>query len=112
MGAIVMSALGQKQTYAVQHGMSALPPIATSIAFFGLSALGQKRTSTLFDHLVDAGEKRRRHGKTKRLGGLEIDRQLVFGRRLYRRIRWLLPFEDAIDITGRPAALVEVIPPI
>ena len=28
-----MSALGQKQTYAVQHGMSALPPIATSIAF-------------------------------------------------------------------------------
>jgi len=26
-----MSALGQKQTYAVQHGMSALPPTATSI---------------------------------------------------------------------------------
>src|SRR5262249_962691 len=39
-----MSALGQKQTYAVQNGMSALPPIATSIAFFGMSALGQKRT--------------------------------------------------------------------
>jgi hypothetical protein len=34
-----MSALGQKQTYAVQLGMSALPPIATSIAsalFMGL----------------------------------------------------------------------------
>jgi hypothetical protein len=28
-----MSALGQKQTYAVQNRMSALPPIATSIAF-------------------------------------------------------------------------------
>src|SRR5262245_38416840 len=28
-----MSALGQKQTYAVQKGISALPPIATSIAF-------------------------------------------------------------------------------
>jgi hypothetical protein len=27
-----MSALGQKQTFAVQNGMSALPPIATSIA--------------------------------------------------------------------------------
>src|SRR5262245_54420922 len=40
-----MSALGQKQTYAVQNGMSVLPPIATSIAFFGMSALGQKRTS-------------------------------------------------------------------
>src|SRR5262245_60966189 len=39
-----MSALGQKQTFAVQKGMSALPPIATSIAFFGMSALGQKQT--------------------------------------------------------------------
>jgi|SRR5262245_7450278 len=28
-----MSALGQKQTYAVQNGMSALPPIATSLRF-------------------------------------------------------------------------------
>jgi hypothetical protein len=40
-----MSALDQKQTCAVQKVMSALPPIATSIAFFGMSALGQKRTS-------------------------------------------------------------------
>src|SRR5262245_21845050 len=38
-----VSALGQKQTFAMQKGMSALPPIATSIAFFGMSALGQKR---------------------------------------------------------------------
>jgi hypothetical protein len=30
-----MSALGQKQTYAVQKGMSALPPKATSIAISG-----------------------------------------------------------------------------
>jgi hypothetical protein len=37
-----MSALGQKQTFAVQKGMSALPPIATSIAFFGMSALGER----------------------------------------------------------------------
>src|SRR5262245_25993337 len=35
----------QKQTFAVHQPMSALPPIATSIAFFGVSALGQKRTS-------------------------------------------------------------------
>src|SRR5215475_8843020 len=31
----------QKQACAVQKGMSALPPIATSIVFFGMSALGQ-----------------------------------------------------------------------
>jgi hypothetical protein len=36
-----MSALGHKRTYAVHKPMSALPPIATSIAFFGMSALGQ-----------------------------------------------------------------------
>jgi hypothetical protein len=35
-----MSALGQKQTFAVHQSMSALPPIATSIASFGMSALG------------------------------------------------------------------------
>jgi hypothetical protein len=34
-----MSALGQKQTFAVQQPMSALPPITTSIAFFAMSAL-------------------------------------------------------------------------
>jgi len=31
-----MSALGQKPTYALQQAMSALPPIATLIAFFGV----------------------------------------------------------------------------
>jgi len=35
-----MSALGHKQTYAAQQAMSALPPIATSIAFFRMSAKG------------------------------------------------------------------------
>ena len=38
--------MGHKQTFAVQKGMSALPPIATLIASFGISALGQKRTFT------------------------------------------------------------------
>ena len=40
---IPMSVLGQKQTFAVQKVMSALPPIATLIAHFGVSAMGQKR---------------------------------------------------------------------
>jgi len=33
-----MSALGQKRTCALQNIMFALPPIATSIAFFGMSS--------------------------------------------------------------------------
>src|SRR6476620_5834921 len=37
-----MSALGQKRTCAAHKLMSALPPIATLIAFFGMSVLGQK----------------------------------------------------------------------
>src|SRR5262245_43860394 len=41
----LMSALGQKQTCAARKSMSALPPIATSIAFFGMSAKGQKQTN-------------------------------------------------------------------
>jgi hypothetical protein len=41
-----MSALGHKRTFALQNLMSALPPIATSIAFLGMSAKGQKRTLT------------------------------------------------------------------
>jgi hypothetical protein len=35
-----MSALGQKPTFAPQYCMSALPPKATSIAFFRMSAMG------------------------------------------------------------------------
>jgi len=50
-----MSALGQKQTCAVQLAMSAFPPIATSIAFFSMSALGQKRTFGTGDGLPSAG---------------------------------------------------------
>jgi hypothetical protein len=39
-------------------------------------------SARLFDHLVDAGEQRRRHGQAKRLRGLEIDDQIEFGRLL------------------------------
>src|SRR5262245_22163850 len=62
----LITALGQKQTFALHQPMSALPPIATSIAFFGMSALGQKRThalqqtASLFDHLIRARQQRRR----------------------------------------------------
>jgi hypothetical protein len=39
------------------------------------------------------------HGETKRLRGLEIDRQVVLGRCLHRQVSRLLAFEDAVDCT-------------
>src|SRR5262249_54840492 len=75
-----MSALGHKRTYAVQKGMSALPPITTAKAtsrkrscplyprkqtcavHWTMSALGHKRThaahqrATSFDNLLGASE--------------------------------------------------------
>src|SRR5262249_23491973 len=75
-----------------------------------MSALCQKRTwHHSFDHLVGAGEHRRRNCEAKRLGSLEIDYQLILGRRLHRKIRWLLALEDAIDIAGRAPVLVSKI---
>src|SRR5262245_51982281 len=99
-----MSALGQKQTYAVQKAMSALPPIATSIAYFGMSALGQKRTFVtdaicqLFDHLIGGVEQAQWNGKPKRFGCLEIDDKFEFGQPFDRQVARLGAPKDTTNI--------------
>src|SRR5262245_3270208 len=57
--AIAMSALGQKQTYAVQQSMSALPPIATAKAdmrfmFSNCFCSRSERSPALVLHLFGA----------------------------------------------------------
>jgi hypothetical protein len=93
-----MSALGQKQTFALQNVMSALPPIATSIAFFGVSALGQSGHFSLFDYLVGGQKQAGRYRFAERLRGREIDNGFELDRRLYPKIGRLVAAQDTVDV--------------
>jgi hypothetical protein len=62
--------------------------------------------------LVGAGEQHRGHLNAQGFGGLDIDNQLVLGRRLHRQVAGLLSLEDAIDVAGRLPVLVDIISPI
>src|SRR6516162_5459406 len=56
-----------------------------------------------------AGDQRRRDGEAERLGGLDIDHQLRFGRLLDRQARRLLALEDTIDVRSRTPNYVDSI---
>jgi hypothetical protein len=73
---------------------------------FSSSRVGAIPVRNSFDHLVGAREHRRRDFETKRLRGLEIDHQLVLGRRLHKQVGRLLALEDAIDVASRKPVLV------
>ena len=60
----------------------------------------------LFNHLVGEREQPIRDGQSERLGGLEIEHQVVLGRLLYWQISRLFAFKNAADIDAAFAVRV------
>src|SRR5262249_23620557 len=74
--------------------------------------VGRWTRGASFNSLGGWGEHRGRNFKPERLRGLEVDDQLVLGRRLHRQVARLLAFEDTIDVAGSAPILIEKIRPI
>src|SRR5262249_52001489 len=60
--------------------------------------LPEQRASRSLDQPVGKDEHIERNLQPNRLGGIEIDHQLEFHRRLHRQIAGLLALEDTVDI--------------
>ena len=106
-----MSALGQKQTCALQNGMSALHPITTAKSGhvpMVMSALPpESGHSVLFDHLVGALLNRQRDRNVKRPRGFEIDDQLELDRGLDRKLVRLTALENSIGVSSGASVVVD-----
>jgi hypothetical protein len=89
----------------VCRATSPFTPIATKFGQCREASLSvhEPTSACLLDHLVGAGEQCGRHGEPNVLSRLEINEQIVLGRRLHRKIGGLLASENAIDVTrGMP----------
>jgi len=103
-----MSALGQKQTFAVQEGMPALPLKADMCSALGYVRFGPRADIRfLFDHVVGLRKQRWWDRYAERLGRLEIDHQFVLGRCLHRKIGRLLALENTIDVARGTTVLID-----
>src|SRR5687768_1312146 len=67
---------------------------------------------TLFDHFVGARQQRHRRVEAERLGGLEVDHQLILVRLLHRQVAWFLTPENAVDVGCRASPEIVNVDPI
>ena len=71
------------------------------LTWAGLAPADRASFAGAFPHSITSSARASSVGGTveaEGLGGLEIDRQLVLGRRLHRQIGRLLALEDAVDV--------------
>src|SRR5262245_44074000 len=86
------------------NGYVRFTPESRHLQCTSLSLLrANSRHSLLLDHLVGACKQCEWDCQAKSLRSLEVDYQLILGRRLHRKIGRLLALEDTVYIPRRPA---------
>ena len=92
---------GNSRSCSSRFGVQKLPPIPRIFLM-----LGQSQSCSSLDDLISSREQRRRHIEPEGLGGLQVDHQLVLGRRLHREVGGLLASKDAVNVGCCAAILV------
>ena len=85
------------------------PDSCHDVAMLLLPLRVRNRHHGLFDHLVGAGEQRRRNRQAKRFSSAQVNHQVKFRRLQDWQFDWLVAFENAPDIdAGLPMAISNV----
>src|SRR5262245_47194120 len=111
----LMTALGQKQTFA--NGHVRFTPKSRHVRcnercmLWAKSGLMQ-RNKSLFDHLISAERQSWRDVQSDHVGGREVDYQLVLGRCLNWQFARLLAPQNAIGVSCSPPPLIDLIRPV
>ena len=79
-----------------------MPPIEACARSAKTGCEQSQQTASLFDHLVGAGEQRRRYLEAKGVRGLDVDDKLELGGCLHGKLTGLGAAQDTVDI-GRGA---------